>query len=107
MSTPVGPTRGEKLAEFVARVAADDSDMTVAARDALGVDSLLEAEANAMAPPRPPTPPFDPMPVAVAAVDRYSAWVDSYPDGDPTPLRARERALVLARKAVLRLEGEL
>lgn len=104
MSTPVGPTRGEKLAEFVARVAADDSDMTVAARDALGVDSLLEAEANAMAPQRPPTPPFDPLPVAVAAVDRYSAWVASYPDADPTPLRDRQRALTDASASLARLQ---
>lgn len=39
--------------------------------------------------------------MAHAAVARYTAWVESYPDEDPTPLRVRQR---IRDKAIRNLE---
>lgn len=87
-----------------------DTDNEVAAfKRVLGVQDQEVRAAEAFTPERPPRPAFRPqidfVEHARRAVARYTAWVDSYPDGDPTPLPTRTRTLELARLDLQRLEG--
>lgn len=78
-----------------------------AARRVLGLDREADRLAAAYWPAHPPHVSvgldFDHLAVAHAAVDRYTAWVASYPDDDPTPMATRERTLRLARRDLERL----
>ena len=95
--------------EVLCRVCESDAERAAVKR-VLGVEDQEARVAEAFSPPRPPLPEFQPQidqfAVARDALARYTAWVDSHPDDDPTPLHARERALTLARKSVRRLEGD-
>lgn len=97
------------LVEAVIDRVAESDDEAAAMRRVLGVQQ--EAETLALAyspePPLPPvfTPNVDHLAHARATVDRYTAWVEAYPDDDPTPLRVRERTLRLAHMDLARLEG--
>ena len=81
----------------------------VAVKRALGVDRQEARVTDAFTPEPPPAPEFRPqidhLERAYAAVARYAAWVDSYPDNDPTSMRERERVLRLAQLDLQRLEG--
>ena len=76
----------------------------------LGVEQQDRAAADAFTPERPPVPDprdeFDHVARTREAITRYSAWVDSYPDDDPTPLFERQRVLRIALTNLQRLEGE-
>lgn len=82
----------------------------MAVKRALGVDRQESRVADAFTPEPPPVPEFRPqinhLERAHAAVARYTAWVDSYPDNDPTPLKERHRVLHLAHLDLERLEGD-
>lgn len=87
-----------------------DNDNEVAAfKRVLGVQDQEVQVADAFTPERPMEPEFRPQVDHAAharrAVDRYMAWVDSYPDDDPTTLAKREHVLQLARLDLQRLEG--
>lgn len=94
--------------EVLGRVCQTD-DERAALKRVLGVEDQERRVANAFTPDRPPLPEFRPQidhhARAVAAVARYTAWVDSHPDEDPTPLPTRVRTLELARLDLHRLEG--
>lgn len=99
----------DKVEVVLGRVCESDAELAAVKR-VLGVEDQEMRVAGAFSPsPQPPAfqSQIDHLAVARDALARYQAWVDSHPDDDPTPLRARERALVLARNSVLRLEGEL
>ena len=87
----------------------DTPDEVAAVKRVLGVEVQEQQVANAFTPEPPPVPEFRPqinrLERAHAAVARYTAWVDSYPDDDPTPLTTRERTLRLAHLDLARLEG--
>lgn len=76
----------------------------------LGVEDQELQVVDAFTPERAPLPEFRPQidhhARAVAAVARYTAWVDSCPDSDPTPLPERERVLRKAHMDLQRLEGD-
>ena len=79
-------------------------------RRVLGVQEEADALALAYA-PEPPLPEVfqphvDHLAHARETITRYTAWVDSYPDDDPTPLRVRERTLRLAHLDLARLEAQ-
>lgn len=88
----------------------DTPGEVAAVKRVLGVDAQERRAAQAFTPDRPPPAPVganvDHLAVARDALDRYQAWVDSYPDDDPTPLAKRERTLRIAIKAVQRLEAQ-
>lgn len=91
------------------RVCASDEE-TQAVKRVLGVDTEEHRVALAFSPEPPPVPEFVPqidhLEHARGAVGRYEAWVDSYPDDDPVPLRERQRTLRLARQDLRRLEAK-
>lgn len=93
----------------IARVAESDDEVG-ALRRVLGVQDEADALAVAYSPELPLPPVFQPqvdhLAHARATVQRYTAWVESYPDDDPTPLRVRERTLRLAHLDLARLEGQ-
>lgn len=97
------------LVEQVIDRVTETDDEAAAMRRVLGVQQ--EADALAMAySPEPPLPPVfqpqvDHLAHARTTIQRYTAWVESYPDDDPTPLRVRERTLRLAHLDLARLEG--
>lgn len=89
---------------------AESRDEADAMRRVLGIEAEAEQLALAYA-PEPPlpevfVPQVDHLAHARATIDRYTAWVDAYPDDDPTPLRVRERTLRLALLDLKRLEGQ-
>ena len=81
-----------------------------AIRRVLGVEQQDRAAIDAFTPPLPPDPDqlpqFDHLARTREAIDRYTAWVASYPDDDPTPLRERARVLRIAHRNLERLEGD-
>lgn len=95
--------------QVIDRVTETDGE-AAAMRRVLGVQQ--EADTLAMAySPEPPLPPVfqpqvDHLAHARTTIQRYTAWVESYPDDDPTPLRVRERTLRLARLDLARLDGQ-
>lgn len=98
------------LVEQVIDRVTETDDEAAAMRRVLGVQQ--EADTLAMAySPEPPLPPVfqpqvDHLAHAHETITRYTAWVEAYPDDDPTPLRVRERTLRLAHLDLRRLEGE-
>ena len=92
--------------QMLERIATPDE--AAAARRVLGVDRQTELLSRAYAPaPPPPSLAVGGVDLLVVAYDaraRYAEWVASFPDDDPTPLHARERALRLAEASVVRLE---
>lgn len=98
------------LVEQVIDRVAETDDEAAAMRRVLGVQKEADTLALAYA-PEPPLPEVfqpqvDHLSHARATIDRYTAWVASYPDDDPTPLRVRERTLRLAHLDLQRLEGQ-
>lgn len=98
------------LVEQVIDRIAENQDEAAAMRRVLGVQQEADALALAYS-PEPPLPEvFKPQIDHIAhtryAIDRYTEWVDAYPDDDPTPLRERQRALRLAHLALKRLESQ-
>lgn len=98
------------LVEQVIDRVTENPDEAAAMRRVLGVQQEADALALAYA-PEPPLPPVfqpqvDHLAHARTTIDRYTAWVDAYPDDDPTPLRVRERTLRLAHLDLQRLEGQ-
>lgn len=89
----------------------ESDDERAAAKRVMGVDRQERLAAEVYVPQLPPQTPFRPtvdyLAVARDALARYRAWVESYPDDDPTPLRSRERALRRARESVEQLEGRV
>lgn len=85
-----------------------DPDEAAAMRRVLGVQAEADRLTLAHSPEPPPVPVFRPqidhLAHAHKAVARYTAWVDSHPDDDQTPLRTRERTLRLAKLDLARLE---
>lgn len=98
------------LVEQVIDRVAETDDEAAAMRRVLGVQQEADALALAYAPEPPPPEVFQPQVDHLAhtrtAIQRYTAWVESYPDDDPTPLRVRERTLRLAHLDLARLEGQ-
>lgn len=94
--------------DVVLRRLCDTPDEVAAVKRVLGVEAEEQRVTLAFSPEPPPVPVFQPnvdhLAHARAAAARYSAWVDSHPDDDPTPLRERERTLRLARLDLKRLE---
>lgn len=88
----------------------ESDDEVAAVKRVLGVEAEEKRVMNAFTPEPPPIPEFKPqidhLERAHAAIARYGAWVESYPDDDPTPLRVRERTLRLARLDLARLEAQ-
>ena len=86
----------------------ESEDEIAAVKRVLGVEVQEKRVAQAFTPEPPPIPEFKPqinhLERAHAAVARYTAWVESYPDDDPTPLRERQRVLHLAHLDLERLE---
>lgn len=93
--------------QMLARVATPEE--AAAARRVLGVEREADSLALAHSPEPPPPPPvginIDHLDHARSTIARYTAWVDSYPDDDPTPLRERQRVLHLAHLDLERLEN--
>lgn len=93
--------------QMLARIATPDE--AAAARRVLGIQREADRLTLAHSPKRPPLSPVgqnvDHLKVARDALDRYTAWRDSHPDDDPTPLRERERTVRQAVWAVKRLEN--
>lgn len=87
----------------------ETDDERAAIKRVLGVDVQERAATDAFTPERPPQgetpPPVDHLDRTREAIARYSEWVESHPDDDPTPLLERERVLDLARRNLRRLEG--
>jgi len=87
----------------------ESEDEIAAVKRVLGVEAEEQRVMNAFTPEPPPPPEFKPqinhLERAHAAIARYTAWVDSYPDDDPTPLRERQRVLHLAHLDLERLES--
>lgn len=88
----------------------ESEDEIAAVKRVLGVEAEEQRVMNAFTPEPPPIPEFKPqvnhLERAHAAVARYTAWVESYPDDDPTPLTTRERTLRLAHLDLARLEAQ-
>lgn len=86
-------------------------DERAALKRVLGVEHQDRAAADAFTPERPPVPDprdeFDHTARTREAITRYSAWVDAYPDDDPTPLLDRQRVLRIALVNLQRLEGDI
>lgn len=98
------------LVEQVIGRVTETEDEAAAMRRVLGVQQEADALALAYS-PEPPLPPVfqpqvDHLAHAHETITRYTAWVEAYPDDDPTPLRVRERTLRLAHLDLRRLEGE-
>lgn len=98
------------LVEQVIDRVTENPDEAAAMRRVLGVQDEADALALAYA-PEPPlpevfVPQVDHLAHARTTIDRYTAWVASYPDDDPTSLRVRERTLRLAHLDLQRLEGQ-
>ena len=93
----------------LSRVCVDEAEVSALKR-VLGVDRQEVIAAEAFVPALPPSPDpgsqFDHVQRTRDAIVRYSAWVDSFPDDDPTPLRERERVLRASRVNLRRLTGE-
>lgn len=93
--------------EVLGRLCETD-DERAAIKRVLAVEEQEQRITDAFTPERPPRPAFRPqidfVEHARRAVDRYTAWVDSYPDDDPTTLDKREHVLQLARLDLQRLE---
>ena len=98
------------VAEQVIDRICDTPDEAAAMRRVLGVQAEADMLTIAPSPEPPPLPVFQPQVDHLAhareAITRYTAWVDSYPDDDPTPLRVRERTLRLAHLDLARLEAQ-
>lgn len=92
--------------EVLGRMCQTNSERAAMKR-VLGVEDQERRVADAFTPDLPPPPEFRPQidhyARATAAVARYTVWVHSHPDGDPTPLRERERALRSAQLDLRRL----
>lgn len=87
---------------------AESPEQAEAVKRTLGLARLAAAAAQAWVPERPPVvveDSFDEVALAREAVDRYRAWVDSYPDDEPVSLPNRLRALRLAKQSLRRLES--
>lgn len=98
------------LVEQVIDRVAETDDEAAAMRRVLGVQQEADALALAYS-PEPPlpevfVPQVDHLAHARKTITRYTAWVEAYPDDDPTPLRVRERTLRLAHLDLARLEGQ-
>lgn len=98
------------LVEQVIDRVTENHDEAAAMRRVLGVQQESDALALAYS-PEPPLPEVfqprvDHLAHARTTIDRYTAWVEAYPDDDPTPLRVRERTLRLAHLDLQRLEGQ-
>ncbi|MDV6299945.1 hypothetical protein R3P82_12580 [Dietzia maris] len=97
------------LDEVLGRVCQTDTERTAIKR-LLGVDMQERAASDAFTPERPPQPGvrdvFDHAAHTREAIARYTAWVDSYPDDDPTPLFERRRVLEIALSNLSRLEQQ-
>lgn len=98
------------LVEQVIDRVTETDDEAAAMRRVLGVQQEADTLALAYS-PEPPLPPVfqpqvDHLAHAHETITRYTAWVEAYPDDDPTPLRVRERTLRLAHLDLRRLEGE-
>lgn len=95
--------------DVLCRICEDEAEVAAFKR-VLGVDRQEVVASEAYAPPLPPDPylgpQFDHVQRTRDAIVKYSEWVDSFPDGDPTPLRERERVLRSARVNLKRLTGE-
>lgn len=91
------------------RVCVDD-DEVAALKRVLGLDRQEVLASDAYAPQPPPAPvggsQFDHVQRTRDAIVKYSAWVASFPDDDPTTLLERERILRLAQLDLDRLTGE-
>lgn len=91
------------------RVCVDD-DEVAALKRVLGVDKQEVLAADAYVPEPPPVPvagsQFNHVQRTRDAIAKYSTWVASFPDDDPTPLLERERILRLAQLDLDRLTGE-
>lgn len=85
-----------------------DPDEAAAMRRVLGVQAESDRLALAYSPDPPPVPEHRPntdhLAHTRATIVRYTAWVDSHPDDDPTPLRERKRTLRIAHLTLRRLE---
>ena len=88
----------------------ESDDEIAAVKRVLGVEAEEQRVTNAFTPEPPPLPEFKPqinhLERAHAAIARYTAWVESHPDDDPTPLRERQRVLHLAHLDLQRLEAQ-
>lgn len=98
------------LVEQVIDRVTENQDEAAAMRRVLGVQQEADTLALAYS-PEPPLPEVfqpqvDHLAHARTTIQRYTAWVESYPDDDPTPLRVRERTLRLARLDLARLDGQ-
>lgn len=97
------------LVEQVIDRVAETGEEAAALRRVLGVQGEADRLAEAYAPEAPLPPVFRPqvdhVAHARATLVRYQAWVDSFPDGDDTPLAVRERTLRLAQRTLARLEA--
>ena len=99
----------DTLHDVLCRLCESDDEIAAVKR-VLGVEAEEQRVTLAFSPEPPPIPEFKPqinhLERAHAAIARYTAWVDSYPDDDPTPLRVRERTLRLAHLDLARLEAQ-
>lgn len=89
---------------------ADTPEQAEAVKKVLGVNSEVEKLADSYTPylPFPEVPRMsdaDVLAHAEQAIEQFTEWVASFPDDDPTPLKERERCLVLARRDLARLEA--
>ena len=98
----------DTIDQVLCRMCHTDEEIAAVKR-VLGIEVEENRVTDAFTPARPPVPEFRPrvnhLERAHAAVARYTTWVDSYPDDDPTPLLERERVLKNARLDLQRLEG--
>lgn len=96
--------------ETVLRRSCESDDEVAAVKRVLGVDKQDQRAADAYTPDLPPVPnprpSFDHTARTREAITRYSAWVEAYPDDDPTPLLERQRVLKIAQRNLQRLEGD-
>lgn len=88
---------------------ADTPEQAESVKKVLGVTTEVERLAEAYTPYPPlPEPPrmsdADVIAHAEQTIERFTTWVASFPDDDPTPLPERERCLLLAKRDLARLK---
>lgn len=91
--------------EFIEKIS-DSPEQAEAVKNVLGITKENERLIEAYTPERPTVhlamDTYDRVEMAQRAVDRYTEWVESYPDEEPVPLAERQRVLLKAKKTLER-----
>lgn len=106
MSTPSGNDL-RLTEEFIEKIS-DSPEQAEAVKKVLGFSEKVELVSREYTPDVPVyvhRSTIDHLGRADEVIAHYQAWVDSYPDDDPTSLEERQRVLDKAKKNKTRLEN--